>query len=192
LGIETIISNFAQQDSTTRSSSSATAPEGTESTPPSQSTSTPAESIAEELERKISSLVAVRVQGSSETLSALMPIVADTIRLAIHHLEQRPETDENNKEEEKEEGKEVEKEVENRLESTPAPSSAHITSVWVAAAMSALSEYLDPVILGEKIKSLAERTSHGNKVKGVLMFEDMDPSAVWRWETMRYSNITVI
>jgi hypothetical protein len=126
------------------------------------------------------------VQGSSEALSALLPLVADTIRLAIHHLEQRPETDENDKE------KEVEKEEENRLENTPAPSSAHITSVWVAAAMSALSEYLDPVILGEKIKSLAERTSHGNKMKGVLMFEDTEPSAVWRWETMRYSIITVI
>jgi hypothetical protein len=187
LGIETIISNFAQQDSTQSSSSSATALESTESTPPSQSTSTPTESIGEELERKISSLVAVRVQGSSEALSALLPLVADTIRLAIHHLEQRSETDENNKEEEKE----VEKEVENRLENTPVPSSAHITSVWVAAAMSALSEYLDPVILGEKIKSLAERTSHGNKVKGVLMFEDTEPSAVWRWETMRYS-ITIV
>jgi hypothetical protein len=124
------------------------------------------------------------VQGSSETLSALLPLVTDTIRLALRHLEQSPEADEKDKEEAKV------GEIEG--ENTPAQSSAPITSVWVASAMSALSEYLDPVILGEKIKSLAERTAHGNKVKGVLMFEDCEPSALWRWETMRYSVIFII
>ena len=197
LGIEKIIGSFAQSDSTQNSSSSANPPEGAESTPLSQSTSTPEgceESVADELERKISSLVAVRVQGSSESLQALLPLVADTIRHTLHQLEQHTGTDNKDKEKEKEkeegvdeeEGKEVE--VEDRVDNTPAPTSAPITSsAWYISAVSALSNYLDPVILGEKIKSVAARTPHGYRGKGALLFEDTDPAALWRWETLRYS-----
>ena len=169
LGIEKILRSFTQSDSSSGSgSSSDLADTSASSTPPCTTTESCLESVADELERKISSMVAVCVQGSAESLQTLLPLVTDTIHLALRQLSAHAE------------------DKENQSDNTQSVSSAPITSVWGVAAVSALSKYLDPVILGEKIKSVAERISYGNRSKGALLFEDTEPLALWRWETLRY------
>lgn len=48
--------------------------------------------------------------------------------------------------------------------------------------LSMLSRLSDQVVLGEEVKSLSVRESHGQRARAALVYEDMDPLAVWRWE----------
>lgn len=188
------------------------------------------------VEDKVSQLIAVSVQGSSDSLSVLVPLVAANIHAAVLQLQLQVE--------------------DTAIESTvaisdaspsspsshPTPSSPshspppssfppsssqpsssplsdpspalidlseetnHATDIpisaaadqstthsvpalvseeWRTAALSALTKLSDPVILGEKIKSIAERQSYGTRGKGASLFEDTDPLSLWRWETVR-------
>lgn len=75
---------------------------------------------------------------------------------------------------------------------TPTPTTDNLESPstihdleFRASALLFLTTLLDPVLLGEKIKSLALREPYGPRGKTALLFEDSDPSSVWRWEILR-------
>ena len=183
------------------------------------------------VEDKVSQLIAVSVQGSSDSLSVLVPLVAANIHAAVLQLQLQVEDT----------AIESTVAISDASPSSPSspshsppssssflpsssqpsssplsdPSSAlidlseetnHATDIpisaaadqstthsvpalvseeWRTAALSALTKLSDPVILGEKIKSIAERQSYGTRGKGASLFEDTDPLSLWRWETVR-------
>ena len=56
---------------------------------------------------------------------------------------------------------------------------------WESNVRISLEKLTDIVVLGEKIKSLALREPYGPRGKNALLYEDSDPSSIWRWEALR-------
>ena len=132
------------------------------------------------LESKINAVIASCVQGSSEALHILVPLVLTSINAAIAQLQLQlqlqidPSADMSIQPATPSSDPDV----------TPAPTALFI-DVWRAAALIALSKLLDPVVLGEKIKSLAKRTPYGIRSGVALAFENTDLFSLWRWEILR-------
>lgn len=172
------------------------------------------------VEDKINQLIAVSVQGSADSLSVLVPLVAANIRAAVLQLEDTaiksamtlsdptpsspsspsppshpsssqlssssPVSDPSSAlidlSEDTNQATDISAPVD---QSTVEPVTTLVSEEWRTAALSALTKLSDPVILAEKIKTIAERQSYGTRGKGASLFEDTDPLSLWRWETVR-------
>ena len=175
------------------------------------------------VEDKINQLIAVSVQGSADSLSVLVPLVAANIRVAVLQLEDAaiksavtlsdptpsspsspspssppshpsssqlssssPVSDPSSAlidlSEDTNQATDISTPVD---QSTVEPVTTLVSEEWRTAALSALTKLSDPVILAEKIKTIAERQSYGTRGKGASLFEDTDPLSLWRWETVR-------
>lgn len=144
----------------------------------------------EALESKINAVIASCVQGSSDPLHVLVPLVLSAINTAVSKLQSQidPPAD-----------VDVDVSIQPATATTsstsdvasvpspsPAPSAPDLSpAVWCTAALTALGKLSDPVVLGEKIKSLAKRTPYGIRSGVALAFENTDLISLWRWEILR-------
>ena len=143
------------------------------------------EETAEALESKINAVIASCVQGSSEALHVLVPLVLNSINTAIAQLQIEPSADSSDT---STQPTTPSTDTDSDTPTAPAPASAApvpCTDVWRAAALTALNKLSDPVVLGEKIKSLAKRTPYGIRAGAALVFENTDLLSLWRWEILR-------
>ena len=143
------------------------------------------EESAEALESKINALIASCAQGSSEALHVLVPLVFSCINTAIAQLQIEPSADTCTQH------TTLSTDTDSDTPTpppAPAPASAPpapCSDVWRTAALTALSKLSEPVVLGEKIKSLAKRTPYGIRAGAALVFENTDLLSLWRWEILR-------
>jgi hypothetical protein len=145
------------------------------------------EESAEALESKINAVIASCVQGSSEALHVLVPLVLGNINTAIAQLQIEPSTDTSDTSTQPATPS-TDTGSETPTAPAPAPASASAapcTDAWRTAALTALNKLSDPVVLGEKIKSLAKRTPYGIRAGAALVFENTDLLSLWRWEILR-------
>ena len=142
------------------------------------------------LESKINAVIASCVQGSSDALHVLVPIVLSAMNTAVSKLQSQidPPAD-----------GDVDVSIQPATATpssipdmapapspSPSPSAPDLsTAVWCTAALAALGKLSDPVVLGEKIKSLAKRTPYGMRSGLALAFENTDLFSLWRWEILR-------
>ena len=150
----------------------------------------------EALESKINAVIASCVQGSTDALHILVPLVLSAINTAVSKLRSQidPPAD-----------GDVDVSIQPATATAtpsstsdvapipspspspaPAPSAPDLSpAVWCTAALTALGKLSDPVVLGEKIKSLAKRTPYGIRSGVALAFENTDLFSLWRWEILR-------
>ena len=145
----------------------------------------------EALESKINAVIASCVQGSSEALQVLVPLVLSTMNTAVSKLQSQidPPAD-----------GDVDVSIQpatatpfSASDMAPVPSSPSApdlsTAVWCTAALTAINKLSDPVVLGERIKTLAKRTPYGIRSGVALAFENTDLFSLWRWEILRSVSI---
>lgn len=142
------------------------------------------EETAEALESKINAVIASCVQGSSEALHILVSLVLSSINTAIAQLQIEPSADTSTQPATP--STDPDSDTPTDPAPTPAPAlPVPCTDVWRTAALTALNKLSDPVVLGEKIKSLAKRTPYGVRAGAALVFENTDLLSLWRWEILR-------
>lgn len=110
----------------------------------------------------INNLIALSIQGSSSPLSVLVVTVKDILLTVTNELKEKMSRNNGN------ENKEInnEKIVNENTDTTTNTKTAITTDItieneWLSTLVTSLESLLDPVLLRENIKSLAERTLYG-------------------------------